>query len=202
MLNKIKRKFKILSGKVMQYTRILFYRTVSNCENVQGNPNVHQPMQLVGNGLVSFGNNVHVGYFPSPYFYDGSIYIESRTTDSYIQFGDNVYINNNCTFIAENESIYIGSNTLIGTNCEIINSDFHDLDPLKRQNGNPKTAKVHIGENVFIGSNVKILKGVIIGNNSVIANGSTVTKSIPENCIAGGNPAKVIKLLEQKNAVN
>ena len=56
-------------------------------------------------------------------------------------------------------------------------------------------AKAHIGENVFLGSNVVVLKGVNIGKNSVIGNNSVVTKSIPDNVIAAGNPARVIKPL-------
>ena len=74
-------------------------------------------------------------------------------------------------------------------------SDFHDLDPEKRTTGIPKTAKVIIGKNVFIGNNVSILKGVTIGDNSVIGTGTVVTKSIPANTIAGGNPAKFLKYI-------
>ena len=61
--------------------------------------------------------------------------------------------------------------------------------------GIPKTGRVVIGENVFAGSNVKILKGVSIGDNTVIGNGSVVTKSIPGNVIAGGFPCRIIKNL-------
>jgi len=84
---------------------------------------------------------------------------------------------------------------LIGTNVEIIDSDFHMLNPLNRLNGTPKMGKVVIHNNVFIGSNVKILKNLFIGENSVIANGSIVTKNIPDNVVAGGNPCKVIRNL-------
>ena len=65
----------------------------------------------------------------------------------------------------------------------------------KRNEGNPDSFPVYIGENVFIGSNVSILKGVEIGDNSVIGNGSVVTKNIPKNVVAAGNPAKVIRNL-------
>jgi maltose O-acetyltransferase len=79
---------------------------------------------------------------------------------------------------------------MLGTHCEIIDSDFHDLHPDRRSDGVAKMGKVVIGENVLIGSNVKILKGVRVGNNAVIANGSVVTRSIPENAVAFGNPAR------------
>jgi len=82
---------------------------------------------------------------------------------------------------------------LIGTNCEIIDSDFHDLHPDRRTNGKAKTAKVVIGNNVFIGNNVKIMKGVTIGDNSVIANSSVVTKSVVEDVIVGGYTAQILR---------
>lgn len=183
--------------KIFQKLRILKYRLLSNCKLVIGNPKINQPVQFVGGGTILFGKNVNLGYFPSPYFYNSCIYVEARNKETKIVFGDNIYINNNCVFIAEGEGIEIGSNTLIGTNCEIIDSDFHDLNPNRRTNGKAKTAKVMIGKNVFIGNNVKIMKGVTIGDNSVIANSSVVTKSIMENVIVGGNQAKIIKRLEQ-----
>ena len=82
-----------------------------------------------------------------------------------------------------------------GINCQIIDSDFHDLDPKRRMTGIPKTAKVVIGKNVFIGNNVSILKGVTIGDNSIIGNGAVVTKSFPANTIVVGNPAKFLKYI-------
>mgnify|MGYP000361354714 CR=1 FL=1 len=112
-----------------------------------------------------------------------------------VRIGDNVSINNNATIVSEGEGISIGNDTLIGTNVFIADSDFHNLDPDLRLSNVIKTEKVTIGNNVFIGSNVSILKGVDIGNNSVIAYGSVVTKSIPSNVIAGGIPCKVIKKL-------
>lgn len=181
--------------KLFQKFRVLKYKLLSDSNNVIGKPTLHQPAQFTGKGKITFGTNVNLGFFPSPYFYNCYIYIEARNKNTKIIFGDNIHINNNCVIIAEGDGIEIGSNTLIGTNCEIIDSDFHDLTPDKRSNGTPITAKVVIGKNVFIGNNVKILKGVTIGDNSVIANSSIVVKSIPENLIAGGNPAKIIKNL-------
>ena len=120
-------------------------------------------------------------------------YIDARNIVSKIVIGDNVHINNNFFICSEGEGIEIGENTLIGINCQIMDSDFHDLDPEKRTTGVPKTPKVIIGKNVFIGNNVSILKGVTIGDNSVIGTGAVVTKSVPANTIAGGNPAVVIR---------
>ena len=83
---------------------------------------------------------------------------------------------------------------------EVYDSDFHDLHPERRMNGEPKTAPVVIGSNVFVGSNARILKGVTIGDNSVIANSSVVVHSIPPNVIAGGNPARVLEPLSNHQA--
>ena len=194
---KITRKLIHIFGKYfIQYPRILKYKILSNCKNIKGTPIINQPIQFLGIGMISFGENVKLGFNPSPFFYNSYGFIEARNEHCTINFGNNTSINNSCIIISEGEGIEIGEETLIGFNVEITDSDFHDLKPNKRRNGMPKTAKVIIGKNVFIGSNVKILKGVTVGNNSVIANSSVVTKSIPENVIAGGYPCKVLRNLE------
>ena len=99
------------------------------------------------------------------------------------------------------EAITIGDKCLIGANTKILDNDFHPIDPevRRRTPGEYIASKpITIGENVFIGCNVLILKGVTIGNNSVIGAGSVVVKDIPPNCVGGGNPAKVIKMLNPK----
>ena len=176
---------------------IIKFRVLSTCSNIEGKARYNQAVQANGNGKIIFGKNVKLGCNPSPYLYTGSIYIEARNQISKIEFQDNVWVNNGCIFIAEGEGILIGANSLIGTCCEFIDSDFHDLHPHNRLTGSPAVKPVTIGKNVFIGNNVKILKGVSIGNNSVVANGSVVTKSIPENVIAGGSPARIIKGIEE-----
>lgn len=109
--------------------------------------------------------------------------------------GDNVGISSSC--IWANQSITIGNNVNIGGDTIIMDSDIHSLNYLDRRD--PKTDSfsskkipIIIDNDVFIGSRCIILKGVHIGARSVIAAGSVVTKSIPEDCIAGGNPCMVI----------
>lgn len=87
----------------------------------------------------------------------------------------------------------IGDECLIGPSLFVSDSDFHELDPGKRLLTTYECKPVEIKRNVFIGANVTILKGVVIGENSVIASGSVVTASIPANVVAGGVPAKVLK---------
>jgi acetyltransferase-like isoleucine patch superfamily enzyme len=95
------------------------------------------------------------------------------------------------------KKIEIGDNVLIGGGVTIVDSDFHSLDSgdwfTERDGINAKTRPVKIGNNVFIGMNSLIMKGVIVGDNSVIGAGSVVTTNVPSNQIWAGNPAKFIK---------
>lgn len=96
------------------------------------------------------------------------------------------------------EHITIGDNTLIGANTKIMDNDFHPVNPdvrLKTPSDNIPKKAVTIGRNVFIGCNCLIVKGAEIGDNSTIGAGSVVCGKIPNNCVAAGNPAKVIKYL-------
>ena len=93
--------------------------------------------------------------------------------------------------------IVIGDYTLIGGNVLITDSDWHPLDPASRRvpYADGRRADVVIGSNVFIGTRSIILKGVTIGDNAVIGAGSVVTRDIPANVIAAGNPCVVVKQL-------
>ncbi len=97
------------------------------------------------------------------------------------------------------ERIVIGDNVAVGANTTIVDTDFHPLHPQDRlrdpQGG--KTAPVVIEDNVFIGMNCLILKGVRVGRNSVIGAGSVVSRDVPPDVIAAGNPAVVIGKLTQ-----
>lgn len=172
--------------------RLDFFSDVSTNKNIIGNPIIQQPTQFVGKGTICFGSEVQLGYFPSPYFYSGYMYLEARKSDAFIKIGGNTIMNNNIVIIAESGSIEIGSYCNIGTNVEIINSDFHHIHPLKRNDGTHKAKSIRIGNNVFIGSNAKIMKGVTIGNNVIIANSAVVFESVPENTIVKGNPSIVV----------
>lgn len=174
--------------------RIWKYKILSNCERVEGKPNLYHPLLLKGKGKISLGTDVQIGVVNSPNFYSHYSYLEARNPDSEILIGNGVSVNNAFSAIAFSK-IHIGNNVLIGVNCSVIDNDGHDLNPEKRATGLPKIAAVYIEDNVFLGSNVTVLKGVTIGKNSVIGNGSVVTQSIPENSIAAGNPAKVIQTL-------
>ena len=108
-------------------------------------------------------------------------------------------IGTNCGFsgtvIGAKEKIIIGNNVLCGANSLITDFDWHGIEPGQRLEYSGDSKEILIGDNVFIGYGVVILKGVTIGENSVIGANSVVTKSVPANVIAGGNPCKVIKTL-------
>lgn len=101
------------------------------------------------------------------------------------------------TAIICHQNITIDDYVKIGGGVKIYDTDFHSLDPVIRRSikdlENKTKADVHIKSNAFIGANSIILKGVIIGENSIIGAGSVVTKSVPDNQIWGGNPAKFIR---------
>ena len=116
----------------------------------------------------------------------------------------------NGALIMADEKIEIGSYCLISWNVGIADSDFHPLEPAQRlidaqalapyfkdRPARPKlkTAPVKIADNVWIGMNAVILKGVTIGENSVVAAGAVVTKSVEPNTVVAGNPAVAVRQL-------
>lgn len=97
-------------------------------------------------------------------------------------------------------SIRIGAGCLIGANVTLADTDFHAINPANRRYNNNSeeiaVAPIVIEDNVFIGAGAFILKGVTIGKNSVIGAASVVTRDVPENSIAVGNPARVVRKIE------
>lgn len=180
--------------KINHWWRFKLYGFHSNNKNVSGVYKAYQPVVLRGVGAIQFGEEVAIGVINSPNLYTSYAYIEARTRGSEITFGNNVSINNNFSATAE-KKITIGNDCLIGFNCKISDSNFHDLDPDNRLQTDPNPQEVIISDNVFIGNDVTILKGVTIGKNSVVAARSVVTKSFKDNVVIAGNPAKVIKEL-------
>lgn len=130
----------------------------------------------------------------------GSIY---TSKNSKIIIGDNVGISSACLW--SHKSITIGNNVKIGSNCILMDTDAHNLNHVIRNSNQyndeneaidsitAKNSPIIIEDDVLIGTGCIILKGVTIGARSIIGAGSVVTKSIPADCIAGGNPCKIIK---------
>ena len=115
---------------------------------------------------------------------------------AHILIGDNVGISGST--ISSTKRIFIGNNVLIGSGCVICDSDAHPIHPLDRQNHElTKSSPITIGNNVFIGARSIILKGVTIGEGAVIGAGSVVTKDVPSMCVYAGNPAILIRKMEE-----
>ena len=110
---------------------------------------------------------------------------------AHLHLKNNVYVNFALTLV-DDADIYIGNNTMIAPNVTITTAN-HPIDSELRKKGYQYNKEVHIGNNVWIGSNVVILPGVHIGDNTVIGAGSIVTKDIPSNVVAFGNPCRVIR---------
>jgi acetyltransferase-like isoleucine patch superfamily enzyme len=158
--------------------------------NIFGFPIIH----LVKGSQVRVGKNlvlISSAYFSEPGV-NHPVIIRTLNPSAKIIIGDDVGISGGGIIAAE--EISIGNGTMLGANVTITDTDFHPIEANNRRYNrqNVQTAKVTIEENVFVGMNSIILKGVRIGRNSVIGAGSVVTKSIPANSIAAGNPARII----------
>ena len=107
--------------------------------------------------------------------------------------GDNFYANFNLVILDE-APVTFGDNVFIAPNCGFYTAG-HPIDAAERNKGLEYARPITVGDNVWIGAGVTVLPGVTIGDNCVIGAGSVVVKDIPANCIAVGNPCKVIKTI-------
>lgn len=112
-----------------------------------------------------------------------------------VNLGKNIYINKNVNMVSLG-GVNIEDNVLIGPKAIIISIN-HDQNEKNRRNLIPKS--VHLKKNSWIGAGAIVLPGITIGKNSIVGAGSVVTKDVPDNAVVVGNPAKVIKKLENKN---
>lgn len=122
----------------------------------------------------------------------GNITIEPNFWCDYgynITVGENFYMNHNCV-ILDCAKVGFGDNVFIGPNCGFYTAG-HPLDVEKRNAGLEYAKPINIGNNVWIGGNVTVLPGVTIGDNVTIGAGSVVTKDIPSNSVAYGNPCRI-----------
>ena len=110
-----------------------------------------------------------------------------------IRFGKNVFMNYNCC-ILDVCAVNIGDNAMFGPNVQIYTAT-HPLEHELRNSGVEYAKPITIGDNVWIGGNAVICPGVTIGNNVVIGAGSVVTKSFPDDVCIAGNPAKIVKMI-------
>lgn len=114
-----------------------------------------------------------------------------------IEIGENFFANMNCV-ILDGAKVSFGDNVFIAPNCGFYTAG-HPLDVERRNKGLEYAYPITVGNNVWIGANVSVLPGVSIGDNSVIGAGSVVTRSIPANVLAAGNPCRVIREITEED---
>ncbi|MFY0863985.1 chorismate mutase [Enterococcus faecium] len=127
------------------------------------------------------------------------IYMEPVINFDYgynIFVGENFYANFNCTFL-DVSTIEIGDNCMFAPNVQLYTAT-HPLHPVKRNSGLEYAKPIKIGDNVWLGGGVIVTPGVTLGNNVVVGSGSVVTKSFPDNVVIAGNPARIIKTVEEE----
>lgn len=121
--------------------------------------------------------------------------LHSNWGGKHVHLGKNVYFNFNATLV-DDSHIYIGDYTMLGPNVVIATAG-HPILPELREKALQFNLPVHIGKNCWLGAGVIVLPGVTIGDNTVIGAGSVVTKDIPSNVVAVGNPCKVLREINE-----
>lgn len=114
-----------------------------------------------------------------------------------IELGENFYANHNLV-ILDGAKVTFGDNVFIGPDCGFHTAG-HPIDFERRNQGLEYAYPITVGDNVWIGAGVQVMPGVSIGSNVVIGGGSVVVKDIPSNCVAVGNPCKVIRAITEED---
>jgi maltose O-acetyltransferase len=146
------------------------------------------PVIIRNAGMIEIGNQASFGanwYKP--------IFIQLARPEARLTIENNVYVNYG-TEISLVKEVFIGAYSLIGIDCLIYDTDWHSLDGRDRD---VPIAPTRIGRGVWLGARVMVMKGVTIGDNTVVAANSVVTGDLPGNVLAGGSPAKVIRSIER-----
>lgn len=206
MINKLFPKLYRLSSTLRQKIYPSINRLFFSCLGVRYGKNmiVLSRIYCVGKGKISIGDNFYFtsGDAANPISSNLRGAIFTDCPDARILIGDNVGMSSTQMWI--HDSLTIGNNVNIGACVLIIDTDCHEMDYRVRNHSLPpsgmdgqyvKSAPITIEDDVWIGAHSIILKGVTIGARSVIGAGSVVTKSIPADCIAAGNPCRVIRMM-------
>ena len=125
--------------------------------------------------------------------------LHANWAGKHVHFGKDVYANFNLTLV-DDAHIYVGNGVMFAPNV-VVATAAHPIDPVLRRQAMQFNVDVHIGNNVWIGAGAVILPGVTIGDNTVIGAGSVVTKDIPANVVAVGNPCQVLRPIGEHDKV-
>lgn len=115
----------------------------------------------------------------------------------HVHFGKNVYANFNLT-IVDDTHVYVGDCTMFGPNVTLATAG-HPILPMLRAQGYQYNMPVHIGKNCWLGAGVIVLPGITIGDNVVVGAGSVVTKDLPSNVVAVGNPCRILRQINERD---
>lgn len=137
-------------------------------------------MELLKEMFAEVGENCYI----EPPFY-------SNFGGKHIHFGKNIYCNFGVTMV-DDTHIYVGDYTMFGPNVTVATAG-HPVLPELREKAYQYNAAVHIGKNCWIGAGAIILPGITVGDNVVIGAGSVVTKDLPDNVVAVGNPCRILR---------
>lgn len=185
--------------RIKLYPRI--NRMILKTHGVEFGKNLQIPGKmswLIRGARITIGDNFYLssgnGVNPIASNLQADVYVEPGAT---LTIGNNVGMSSTRLWI--HESARIGTNVKIGGCVLITDTDAHPMDYVARRSSNDGTmsAPVVIEDDVWVGAHCIILKGVTIGARSIIGAGSVVTKNIPADCVAAGNPCKVIKSLNK-----
>lgn len=200
ILNKIINNLLLLEQKLTHATALSYYRNIG--------VDFGKEVQLVGwpgitlnaNSIITIGDNcvLRSRSQGNAIGINHRVYIHTFRPGAKIIIGADVGMSG--VSICAKEMVMIGRNCLLGANVVIADNDFHAIKSenrrYNRSDEDIPAREIIIGDNVWIGANCYIMKGVTIGDNSVIGAMSVVTKSVPANCIAAGNPARIIRHLQ------
>ncbi|MBD5086504.1 MAG: sugar O-acetyltransferase [Clostridiales bacterium] len=123
--------------------------------------------------------------------------LHSNWGGHHVHFGNHVYANFGLTLV-DDTHIYVGDNTMFGPNVVVATAG-HPILPALREKGYQYNASVHIGKNCWLGAGVIIVPGITIGDNVVIGAGSVVTKDLPDDVVAVGNPCRVLRKINERD---
>jgi acetyltransferase-like isoleucine patch superfamily enzyme len=191
---RVHRSYRGLKRRWYGWRFVVFERPQHAVLEVGRDSSFHVPVRGGGKGCIRIGDQSCFGDASGYRSGSGEISLFTNRAESEIVIGNRCFLNNNVS-IGAMKRVVIGDDCLIAGSVAIADCDFHDINPETRRQSQGTADPVLIGRNVWLGTGVTVLKGVSIGDNSVVGARSVVTKSIPANCVAVGNPARIIRVL-------
>lgn len=184
----------IVREAIIWALRFFWYEPLfrSQCSSVGERFQMEELPYITGNGKIHIGSDVRLSG-KSTIGFGNRIY-----TAPELRIGDGSFVGHNCSF-AIAQSIIVGRHCLIAGGVRIADFDGHPMEAAARRRNDSVPASsikpVLIGDDAWIGAGAQIMKGVHIGDRAIVGAGSVVTRDVPPDSIAAGNPARVIKVI-------